>query len=95
VHEYNITLDPFLTLSLLIGILPLGSVFGAIATKLMIKKLRRLTGMYIFTLVNIGAIVLVNITTLETLVVGRFIEGICVGYYTAISPLYLKEIAPK
>jgi len=66
-------MDPFSAQSILIGILPLGSVLGAIATKFMIKRLRRLHGMYIFTLINIVAVVLVNITTFGTLVAGRFI----------------------
>jgi MFS family permease len=38
---------------------------------------------------------LVNITTFETLLAGRCIEGICMGCFTTIAPIYLKEIAPK
>ena len=26
--------------------------------------------------------------------IGRFIEGICVGYYSFLTPLYLREISP-
>jgi MFS family permease len=88
-------METSLALSLLIGILPMGSVFGSIITKFLIVKYRRLAGIYIFTFFNIIAIVLVNITTFETLIAGRFIEGVCIGYYSAISPVYLKEIAPK
>jgi len=74
VQEYDITsMDSFSAQSLLIGILPIGAIIGAVITKFMIKRYRRLSGMYIFTLINIGAIVLVNITTFGTLIAGRLI----------------------
>jgi len=95
VAKFSITMTPSSAQSILIGILPLGSVFGAILTKPLIKKFKRLTGIYVFAIVNIIAIVLVNITIYGTLIAGRFLEGICVGYYSAIAPIYLREIAPK
>ena len=84
-----------LALSILIGILPLAAVIGAVITRVMMKRFRRLSGIYIFTFVNVGAIVLVNINIFATLLVGRFLEGICIGFYSAIAPIYLREIAPK
>jgi MFS family permease len=66
-------MDKFAAQSILIGVLPLGAIFGVIVTKFMINRFRRLTGIYVFTVVNIGAIILVNITTFSTLVGGRFI----------------------
>jgi MFS family permease len=45
--------------------------------------------------VNCGAIALINITNFTSLIIGRFLEGICIGYYSAIAPIYLREIAPK
>lgn len=95
VTEFSITMSPSSAQSILIGILPFGSVFGAILTKPLIKKFRRLTGIYIFTVVNCIGVVLINITNFGTLIAGRFLEGICVGYYSAIAPIYLREIAPK
>lgn len=94
-REYDITISKFAAQSILIGILPLGAILGVVVTKFLITRYRRLTGIYIFAVVNIGAMVLVNITTFGTLIAGRLIEGICVGYYTTIAPIYLKEIAPK
>lgn len=47
--------------SLLIGALPMGSVVGVILSANLIKKFRRLAGIYIFTLVNIGAVILINL----------------------------------
>jgi MFS family permease len=96
VQEYKITsLDPSTAQSILIGILPIGSILGSILTKYLIKRYRRLTGIYIFTVVNILGVILININSFASLIVGRFIEGVCVGYYSAISPMYLREIAPK
>ena len=95
VLNYNITMDKFIAQSILIGILPFASIIGAIILRVMIKRFKRLSGIYVFTFVNIGAIVLVNITTFYTLLIGRFIEGICIGFYSAIAPVYLREIAPK
>jgi len=89
--EYSITsVDSFTAQAILIGILPIGAVLGAIITKFLIKRYRRLTGIYIFTIVNIIAVILINITFFTTLIIGRFIEGICIGYYSAIAPVYLK-----
>ena len=93
--EYHITFDKFMAQSILIGILPIGSILGAIVTGPLIKRYKRLTGIYIFTVLNIIAIVLVNITTFYTFAAGRFLEGIGIGYYSAIAPVYLREIAPK
>jgi MFS family permease len=95
IKEYDITVGKFAAQSILIGILPFGAILGVVITKFLITRYRRLTGIYIFTIVNVGAMVLVNITYFGTLITGRFIEGICVGYYTTIAPIYLKEIAPK
>lgn len=95
IKEYEITVSKFAAQSILIGILPLGAILGVVITKFLITRYRRLTGIYIFTFVNIAAMVLVNITYFGTLIAGRFIEGICIGYYTTIAPIYLKEIAPK
>jgi MFS family permease len=95
VKHYSIPIDKFAAQSILIGILPFGAIFGVLVTKALITRYRRLAGIYIFTFVNIGAIVLVNVTTFGTLIAGRFLEGVCIGYYTNIAPIYLKEIAPR
>jgi MFS family permease len=95
VSEYGIGMDKLIAQSILIGILPLAAIIGAIITRVLIRKFKRLLGIYIFTFINIGAIGLVNVNFFYTLLLGRFIEGICIGFYSAIAPIYLKEIAPK
>lgn len=83
-------MDKFAAQSILIGILPIGAILGVLITKFMLIYTHRLIGIYVFALVNVGAIVLVNVTTFGALIAGRFIEGICIGYYTTIAPIYLK-----
>ncbi len=73
VIHYSIPIDKFSAQSILIGVLPFGAIFGVLITKALISRYRRLAGIYIFTLVNVAAIVLVNITTFPTFIAGRFI----------------------
>ena len=94
--EYNVTIDSFAALSVLIGIMPVGAVFGVLITVKMIRcNCRRVLGVYIFTGVNCLAAVFININQFPSLIVGRFVEGICIGFYAGIAPIYLREIAPK
>ena len=93
IREYGITLEKSAAQSILIGILPIGAILGVFITKFMLVRTRRLTGIYLFALVNVGAVALVNVTTFGALIAGRFIEGICIGFYTTIAPIYLKEIS--
>lgn len=41
------------------------------------------------------SIILVEITTVETIFLGRFLEGICIGLYVSIGPIYLREIVAR
>ena len=74
----------------MLGILPIAAILGAIIFRVLIKRFRRLSGIYIFTIVNCVAIGLVNIDIFFVLLIGRFLEGICIGFYSAIAPVYLK-----
>ena len=73
VEVYDITMDKFIAQSILIGILPLASIIGAIITRVLLKKFKRLSGIYIFTIVNCIAIGLVNVTFFYTLLIGRLL----------------------
>ena len=95
VEKYEITINDFVAHSILIGILPVGAVVGSVLTKITIAQRRRRTGIYIFTVVNVIGIVLANVGNFPLFIVGRFIEGISIGFYSAIGPIYLREIAPK
>lgn len=75
--------------------MPIGAILGVLITVRIMHHVRRVTGIYIFTVVNCVGIVLININFFATLVTGRFIEGVRIGFYATIAPIYLREMAPK
>ena len=73
IQHYNITISSFSAQSILIGIMPIGAIAGVLVTVQIMKCVRRVTGIYIFTIVNCVGIGLININNFATLVSGRFI----------------------
>ena len=73
--------------SLLVGLCPLGGIIGCITGGVVVAIGRR-------NLVIILGIITIITTFLETtgdylfFAIGRFIQGICLGYYSFITPLY-------
>lgn len=88
--NYGMTIDYHLLQGLLIAIMPFGGLFGSLIAKSMLKSITRLKGMHMTLPVLVISILIVQITTPLTLFVGRFIEGMCIGYYVSIAPIYLK-----
>jgi predicted MFS family arabinose efflux permease len=80
---------------LLVAILPLGGLLGSLISKKSITAVTRRNGMHLVLPVLAFAILLVQITTSTMLFIGRFLEGVCIGYYVSLAPIYLKEITPK
>ena len=70
--------------------MPIGAILGAILKVQLLKCTKRLIGLYVFTIVNILSVALVNITTFPTLIIGRFVEGVMVGGFAAVAPIYLR-----
>lgn len=95
VTNYDINMDRNLLQGLLIAIMPFGGLFGSLLAKSFLHDITRIKGMHITLPGLIISIIIVQITTPVTLFLGRFLEGICVGYYVSIAPIYLKEISPK
>lgn len=95
VTNYDINMDRNLLQGLLIAIMPFGGLFGSLLAKSFLRHITRIKGMHITLPVLILSILFVQITTPVTLFLGRFLEGVCVGYYVSIAPIYLKEISPK
>jgi SP family galactose:H+ symporter-like MFS transporter len=93
--NYGISLDRNLLQGLLIAIMPFGGLFGSLIAKSFLKHITRLAGMHLALPFLVLSIFIVQITTPTTLFVGRFLEGVCIGYYVSIAPIYLKEISPK
>ena len=88
-------MDPNLLQGMLIGILPFGGLFGSLIARLFLKSISRIKGMHCAFLLLVISLIIVQITTPLSLLIGRFMEGICIGYYVSIAPIYLKEISPK
>jgi MFS family permease len=95
ISNYGIALDRNLLQGLLIAIMPFGGLFGSLLAKSFLTQVTRLRGMHLALPVLLLSIAIVQITTPATLFIGRFLEGVCVGYYVSIAPIYLKEISPK
>jgi uncharacterized membrane protein YidH (DUF202 family) len=72
VKVYNIHISSYLAQSLLIGILPIGGIFGALSFKVVLKYLRRKTSFYFMAIWMLVSIGFVQITTFETVLIGRF-----------------------
>ena len=83
-------MDNNLLLGILIAILPFGGLFGSLLAKLFIKTVTRIKGMHYAMLLLIFSLIIVNITMPIYLLAGRFMEGISIGYYVSIAPVYLK-----
>jgi predicted MFS family arabinose efflux permease len=73
VDKYHIPMAPSLAQGLLIGIMPFGGIFGAILFKYLLASLRRRTSIFFISIWMMVSIVLVEITTVETLFLGRFL----------------------
>lgn len=95
IDKYDIRIKPSLAQGLLIGIMPFGGIFGAILFKFVLEHLRRRTAIFFIAFWMMLSIVLVEIRTVETLFIGRFLEGVCIGLYVSIGPIYLREIVAR
>lgn len=95
VTNYEIHMNANLLQGLLIAIMPFGALFGSLVAKTYLDQITRLRGIHATLPVLCLSILIVQIGNPITLFVGRFMEGICIGYYVSIAPIYLKEITPK
>lgn len=95
IEKYDIPIKPSVAQALLIGIMPFGGIFGAILFTFVLEHLRRRTAIFFIAFWMMVSIVLVEIRTVETLFIGRFLEGVCIGLYVSIGPIYLREIVAR
>lgn len=71
------------------GLIPIGAGLGALSSFIIMKKISRRN---LFILTNIAAAVgfgIIQIRYLPSLIIGRFIQGYCVGIYSAVTPVYI------
>ena len=75
---------------ILIGIMPLGGVFGALSFKFVLRQFSRKHCFYFIAIWMLLSVGLIQITTAETIFIGRFLEGIAAGLYVSVGPIYLR-----
>lgn len=71
------------------GLIPIGAGLGALSSFIIMKKMSRRN---LFILTNILAAIgfgIIQIRYLPSLIIGRFIQGFCVGIYSAVTPVYI------
>lgn len=80
------------------GLLPFGGVFGGLSSGFFADNFGRKTSIILINnIVIITAclnIISKYVSSIETLLAGRFLSGIYSGLFCGVVPLYLSEIAP-
>lgn len=77
------------------GCVPVGAGVGAIFSSILLKKFSLKSVFLITNIVSVIAISTIQVKTLYTLLAGRIIQGVCVGLYSAITPLYINQMLPQ
>jgi MFS family permease len=91
---YDIRISTPAAHAILIGIMPVGGIFGAAFSKIFLKSSSRKHSVYIMLGILWVGLGLMLVHNMYTIIVGRFIEGIAIGLYVSVSPIYLQEITP-
>lgn len=79
---------------LLQGCIPIGAGIGAVLSFLLLKNFSRRQSLLVVNGVALVVGFLIFIPNQLILFAGRFIQGMCVGAYSAVVPLIIKEMAP-
>lgn len=80
--------------SLLNSVVNVGAVVGALTAGPVAKKFGRRTAMLFIDIIVILASFLTLFVSVPLFIVGRVIGGYCVGFNSALVPLYINEITP-
>jgi MFS family permease len=75
--------------------MPIGAIFGAGFSQLFIKCFNRKHSNYIMLIVLWVGLGIMMIHNWVTIIVGRLIEGVAIGLYVSVGPIFLKEVTPK
>ena len=94
---FNINIEINLAQGLLNGIVPIGAAIQALISFLMLKYFSRrwLISYFRKSLLVVNAIALIFggllfVRTQFTLFIARFMQGLCVGFYSTLAPLIIK-----
>ena len=80
--------------SLLHSLVPIGAAVGAFAGGALARKVGRRKAMLITDFICLIGILLTLLESINVMLAGRFLSGLCVGLHSAIVPLYVSEISP-
>lgn len=82
--------------ALVTAFMPLGALIGALISRQVIDYINGIRkSMMIFDIIGIiGTVILIVDSTLENLLIGRLICGLCIGCNTAVIPVYIREFSP-
>ncbi len=81
--------------SLLTTLMPLGAAIGAILSSPVIKFGRRIAVLIGDVCAIVSALAMINVGSLTSVCVGRFVLGIGVGLLSSAVPLYINELLPR
>uniref|UniRef100_A0A8C4NFD5 Major facilitator superfamily (MFS) profile domain-containing protein n=1 Tax=Eptatretus burgeri TaxID=7764 RepID=A0A8C4NFD5_EPTBU len=98
-HKEPINEETLLSLwALSVAIFPVGGMLGSFAVDALSTRLGRRNGMWVNNILALLAALLMGFSkiasSLELLIVGRFIIGLHCGLVTGLVPMYLGEISP-
>jgi MFS family permease len=79
---------------LISAVIPLGALFGALASGWLSMKVGRKNSFFLIDFICIVGCSITMIIGLPYLIIGRAICGFVVGLNSAIVPLYVREISP-
>ncbi len=91
---FDIKLSKGLTLGLLVGMMPVGGIFGSLGNPFLVKHVTRRNIHYFVCLGSVLSTVLMQITNFSCIMIGRFVIGLTGCVYTMIGPQYIRELVP-
>jgi len=91
---FNITLDPAFTQGFLSFCIPIGAGIGAYLSKYLLRNSSRRGYILLVNYLVIGSTILLQIPHFMVLFSLRLLQGFCLGLYTCICSLYIKEFVP-
>lgn len=79
----------------MIGIPTVAAIIGAVMSNFILVHLSRKMSLFAAAICVIISSIIMTIPTQETLIIGRVLEGVSVGWAMGITSIYLREISPK
>ncbi|CAH0751830.1 unnamed protein product [Diatraea saccharalis] len=92
------TASPSLIFSVIVSIFAVGGMIGCPLASWLVEKLGRKKALMINAIIGVAGAILMGFSkaasSVEMLIIGRFVIGINCGFATTASPTYVSEVAP-